>query len=127
MYQSKVYATATGRDLHHDGPLTQLAIAAFEKPEAFIAGRLFPMVPVGKQSDRYFIIEKDAFLRVPQTLRAPGTSPRRVGFTVTSDAYFADNHALATEMPIEDLANADTGIALRENSTRLVTGLLLLG
>lgn len=127
MYGLRTYATATGRDLHHDALLSQLGIAAFTTASAFIAGRIFPTVTVGKQSDRYPIIEKDAFLRPAQTLRAPGTPPRRVGFTVTSDAYFANNHALATEIPIEDLANADVGFALRENSTKLVTGLLALG
>jgi hypothetical protein len=44
---------------------------------------------------------------------------------VSSDSYFADNHALGAEIPLEDLANADNAIRLRESNTMMIgTGLL---
>lgn len=120
---------ATGAALHHDRPLAQLAIAAFStQDENFIGDRLFPAVQgLGKQSDRYFKFDPDAWLRAEETIRAPRTKAREVNWTVSSDSYFADNHALSTSIPLEDLANADQALMLRENAAKLVTGLLRLG
>ena len=111
----------SGPNAHVDVPLSNLAIAAFsDGDDEFIADQLFPVVQVAKQSDKFFIIEKSAFLRSDETLRAPKAKARRIEFTVNSDSYFADNHALAEENALEDLANADFAIQLRENSARLV-------
>ncbi|MBI4185309.1 MAG: hypothetical protein HY521_15055 [Proteobacteria bacterium] len=114
-------ATPSGADAHFDVALSNLAVAAFSDGSAeFVADQLFPAVPVAHQSDRYFVIEKGAFLSVPATLRAPKTRAARVEFEVSSDSYFAHNYALAAENALEDLANADIAIRLRENATRLV-------
>lgn len=115
--------TASGKDIHFDVPLSNLAVSAFDDgSESGIAELLMPMVPVGNQSDKYYIIEKGAFLRIPNTLRAPRTAARRVEFNVSSDSYYAHNYALAGENAMEDLANADLAVQLRQNTTRLVVG-----
>lgn len=117
--------TASGRDVHHDTPLARLAIKAFEGAPGFAAQRLFPVVNVSKQSDRYYIIEKDAWTRRENARRAPGTPANRIEFSVSSNGYFADNYALAHEIPIEDLANSDDAIQLRQSAVNnLVESLL---
>jgi hypothetical protein len=113
--------TAVGRDAHLDTPLTNVAIKAFEGAEGYVGQALFPAVPVGKQSDKYYVIDKDSWITVPKAFRAPKTSPRRIEWKVSSDSYFADNFALAGEMAKEDLGNADAAIRLRENTTMVVT------
>jgi len=125
MYKNYAVATPVGHDAHHDALLTNLAIAAFAGAEGFIAQSVFPSVPVGKESDRYFIIDPDSWLLVPDTRRARKTRPNRVEFKVSSDAYFADNYALAGENALEDLANADMALQLRENTVSVVTDGLL--
>ena len=113
--------SATGPDLHIDVPLSNLAVMAFSTGvEDFIAMDVFPTQSVGKQSDKYFTITKDAFLRVPDTKRAPGTAANRVMFDVSSDSYFAQNFALANEIPLEDISNSDKPVRLRENASLLV-------
>jgi hypothetical protein len=89
-----------------------------------IGDQVFPAVSVSKQSDRYPILDKSNFLRNYNdiALRAPKTEARRIEFRVSSDAYFADNYALAIEIALEDLANADLSFMLRENATNLVVG-----
>lgn len=126
MFRKATYATVSGGDAHHDVLLSNLAVSAFDTGvDGLIGNKLFPRVPVGKQSDRYAIINKGAFLRVPNTRRAPRTQANRVEFTASSDRYFADNFALAGEIPLEDLNNADIAFQLRENTTSLVIGDLL--
>ena len=115
----------TGRAIHIDTPLSNLAIKAFQGSGNFIAQMLFPIVPVGKQSDKYYTIDKDSWLLMPNTRRAPKTSPRRIEFKVSSDSFYADNYALAGENSLEDLDNADNAVQLRQNTVNVVTDGLL--
>ena len=118
--------TPTGGDAHFDVPLGNMAVAAFAAGvDDLIGSDIFPAVPVGKETDKYYIIDKDAFLRDDDALRAPKTQARRVEFEVSSDSYRALNYALANEEPMENLANADNPIRLRGNSVTLVTNKLL--
>ena len=115
----------TARDVHVDVPLSNIAVEAFETGD-FIGTQLFPVVDVRKQSDMYYTITKNSWLRVPSTtLRAPKTAPGRVEFEVSSNAYYAANYALASENAHEVIANEDDPIQLRARTTRfLVDGLM---
>lgn len=115
---------ATGRSLHIDTPLSNLAVKAFDSGMGFIADQVFPVVGVGKQSNIYYTISKEAFLRQHDTKRAPKTKANVIEFDVSSGKYFCDNYALGTETALEDLDNADNAIQLRENNNSLIlTGL----
>ena len=117
---------ATGRDLHIDTPLSNLAFRKWgSQTSRFIAGQVFPPIKVNKQSDKYYIVEKDAFLRVYDTKRAPKTKANRVEFGVSSESYYAENFALAGDNSLEDLSNADNALMLRENTTGVVLDGLL--
>lgn len=123
--QSALAAQLTTRDVHIDVPLSNIALEAF-RDGSFVAPALFPVVPVGKQSDGYYVLNKGDWLRNPtSTLRAPKTSPRRVEFSVSTDTYFATNYALAGENAFETLANADNPIALRQRTVRKVVADLM--
>ena len=112
------------RDVHIDAPLSNIAVEAFDSGD-FVGPQLFPVVDVRKQSDRYYTITRATWLRTPSsTLRSPKTSPQRIEFDVSSDAYFADNYALAAENALETLANADDPIQLRARSTRFLVDAL---
>ena len=116
------YAIAGDNNVHMDVPLSMLAVAAFSDGSTeFVADQLFPSVGVGKRSDKYYILDKGAFFRIPDALRAPKTKARTVQFDVSSDAYYCHNYALGAENALEDLANEDPAIRLRENSTNLIT------
>ena len=40
------------RDVHIDGPLSNISTAYMQEQTDFVAGRVFPVVPVEKQSDK---------------------------------------------------------------------------
>ena len=115
---------AMGRDVHIDGPMSDLVVNY--RPEGSIVDRIFPIVPVGKQSDLYYEFAQADILRVPDTTRAPLTAAKRVGFAVSSQTYFAKNYALATGIAIEDQVNADAALRLRESKSKFLTDLLTL-
>lgn len=106
----------TGRDVHIDVPLSNVAIAY--RPEGFIADQLFPIVPVPKQSDGYYIWSLADVYRVEDDLRAPGTEANKVEFTVSSATFFCINRALKHTLPYEDIKNADAGFIFTERSAR---------
>lgn len=116
--------SAPARQIHIDVPLSNLSVAFV--PSNFIADDIYPVVPVGKRSDKYFIFDKGAWFRVPNTRRAPNTAPRKVEFSVSSDSYFSDNFALEEDIPWEDLTNADPGIDPRQTTAEHLTSLLKL-
>lgn len=117
---------ATGRDLHIDNYLSQVAIN--HRPSGFIADMVFPVVPVTKQSDKYPVYSRANRLRRIETLRAPGTMANRVRQTVGSGTFFAENYALAYPVTIEDKANTDAALYsnLVEGGTRHIKDLLSL-
>ena len=62
---------------HIDVPMSNMAVKAFQGAGDFIGEHVFPVIPVEKQSDGYYVIDKDSWLRVPDTSRR--SEERRVG------------------------------------------------
>ena len=115
----------SARDVHIDVPLSNIAVEAFNTGD-FIGAQLFPTVDVNKQSDKYYTITKNTWLRIPTTdIRAPKQSPQRVEFDVSSDSYTVHNHVLASENAFEVLANADNAIQLRARTVRFLVDMLM--
>jgi len=96
---------ATSKDLHVDKVLTEFAQGY--TPEGNIAGMLFPMVTVDKQTDIYLEADRGRILRRQDTKRSPGTEARRVERSFGSATYHCVNYALKDMVTIEDKANTD--------------------
>lgn len=96
---------ATGKDLHIDVNLTNVAINY--QPYGMIADLVAPMVSVGKQSDYFPVWDQADAFRVEDDKRAPGTEAHVITQRVSSDTYFADNYALKTKLTLEDRENMD--------------------
>src|SRR3990167_4528833 len=120
--QVKTYAGATGADLHIAQPLSNISIAY--RPQGLIAREVYPLVQVTKQSDAYYVWDRDEWLRGLKTQRAKGTEPKKVNLKVSSATFYCLNYALMAEIPFEDISNADAGINMRESaSARIVDGI----
>lgn len=114
----------TMRDIHIDGPLSNIIVAY--RPAQSIVDKIFPMVPVAKESDLYYKFEQADLWRVPDTVRARLTAAKMADFNVSSDNYHARNYALATGVAVEDAVNADDVLRLRENKALFIKDLLQL-
>jgi len=107
---------ATGRDIHVDVPLTNVAIAY--RPEGMIADLIAPIVSVPKQSGTYWeFLAADAF-RTQQDLRSPGALPNLLTKDISSGTFFAKNYALRDVIPYEDIENADAGTVITARNMR---------
>jgi len=114
----RAYAGATGRDLHIDVPLTNISIAY--DPPALIAPLIYPIIPVEKETNVYYVWNKAEAMRVHNAVRARATEANRINFDVSSDGYVIKNYALAIDIPYEDLENADASLSIRESAARRV-------
>jgi len=112
--------------VHLDAALSNVSVAY--RNAAFIADRLAPPVAVRKQSDRYFVLDpgRDRF-RTADDLRAPGTEAREVDFSLSSDSYFCDDHALESTIPDEERENADPPLAPAIDRVEFLTERIELG
>lgn len=67
-------------DVHVNRPLTNISIAYIQEQTQFVADKVFPLVPVQKQSDRYFQYLKEDWFRSDAEERAPGTETAGSGW-----------------------------------------------
>lgn len=102
--------------VHVDGPLTNMSVAYMQKTEEFIASKIFPIIPVEKASDQFFVFPKDAWFRDDAKPRAVGTKAASSGYEVETDNYSCEE--FAHRHPIYDRvkANADSPINLEKNA-----------
>lgn len=117
---------ATGRDLHIDQNLTQVALAY--RPTGMIADLIAPIVIVDKETNVYPVFNQGEALAIHSTLRARNTQAQRITRSVSSGNYACKNYALAYDQPIEDRANMDAAYAYQLDvgaTTAVVDGLML--
>lgn len=117
----------TRSDVHVNKPLTMLSIAYIQRAEDFIASKVFPNVPVEKQSDRYFSYLKSFWFKTQSQRRAPGTESAGSGFAIDNTPnYFADVWAVHKDVDDQVRTNADTPLSMDRDATLFVTQQQLL-
>lgn len=117
----------TRSDVHVNRPLTMISIAYIQKAADFIADKVFPIVPVMKQGDRYFVYTQDYWFRTAAQKRAPATESAGSGFNVNNTpTYFCDVWAVHMDVDDQTRTNADTPIDMDRDATMFATQQLLL-
>lgn len=116
----------TARAVHVDQPLTNISIAYLQSADRFVAGRVFPNLPVGKQSDLYYLFDRGFFNRDEAKKRAPGTEAAKIGFELETASYFADVWAAKHVIPDQIAANADAVLNLERSAAELVAHKMLI-
>jgi hypothetical protein len=117
----------TRSSVHVNRPLTNISIAYIQNSNDFIADKVFPIVPVAKQSDRYFTYTKDYWFRTGAEKRAPGAESAGSGFEVdNTPSYFADVFAFHKDVDDQTRTNADDPLNMDRDATLFVTQNLLL-
>jgi hypothetical protein len=114
----------THQQVHIDVALTNISIAY--NPGTFIAEQVFPAVPVGKISNRYFIYTKADWLRREADVRAPGTRAARGDYGLSTGQYVCVERAIAKGVPDEIADNADSPLQPDADAARWVTNQLML-
>lgn len=112
-------------EVHIDVALSNFALGYH--PQGMIADQIFPVIPVKKESDKYYTWDKGEAFRVPDnTKRADGSRSKTVSFTVTSTGYSSDEYALNVEITDRQRDNADSVINLEKAKVRRLKDLIML-
>jgi hypothetical protein len=114
-------STPTLNQVHTDEVLTNISVAYFQNQTNFVADKVFPIVPVQKQSDLYRTFNREDFNRVEAKILGPGAPTPVGGFGVSSDTYYCHVYAIGADLHKQVEANADAVLRLRQNTTRYVT------
>lgn len=115
-------------DVHYDRPLANVAINYIQERDRFIADKVFPYVPVQKQSDMYYAFDKDDWLRDEAELRAPGAESAGGGYRVdaSGNVYSCNVYAYHKDVADQIRDNSDNPLQPDKDATKFVTQKLLI-
>lgn len=111
-------------NVHVDQPLTNLALQY--KNLAFIADQVFPVVPVVKESDKYYVFGQEELIE-KETRRAVGAEANEVDWDVTTATYSAEEYALRKLVPDRIVNNSDKAVRPRITTTNKLMKWIMLG
>lgn len=113
--------------VHIDRALTNLSIAYMN--DTFVADMVFPPLPVQKDSDKYFVYDREAFLRGSgfdalgklKSLRRPRTEAVEDEYTLSNNPYFCEEYARRQLVTDKEQVMADAPLQPRMDATNVVT------
>ena len=113
--------------VHIDTPLSNLTLAYVQDQTNFIADKVFPVLGVPKQSDKFYIYDRANMNRTGDVKKlAPRTEVNRIGMSISNSSYFADVYGLGMDFDIQTMANEDAMLDMRAaGAETLVTRMLI--
>jgi len=111
--------------VHVDAILTNASIAYIQSADNFIATKVFPIVPVDKQSNLYFKYTKEDWFRDDARLRADGSEAATSGYGLTTDNYYADVYAVKKAVGDQTMANFDNPLDPMRDAAKFTAQLIL--
>lgn len=116
----------TASEVHLDQLLTNIGVAYIQSQDHFIATKVFPVVPVDKQSDKYRTWTKNDWFRDEAEVRKAGAESVGSGYSVSDTAYYCDKYAIHKDVDDDTRRNADPVHDLDREATEFVTQRMLL-
>ncbi len=118
--------------IHIDQALTNVSV--MYQNMAYVAEDVLPIVPVPKRSDKYFVYDKASFLSGtgldaqgrPKSLRAPGAEAAEVDYTLSTQAYYAEEYAKRGIVTDAEVAYSDVPLQPETDQTLQLTEQLLI-
>jgi len=95
-------------DIHVDTPLTNMSVAYMQGEEVMVANKVFPIVPVKKQSDLYFTYSRADMLRNEAAVRQYGAESKGGGYDVSTDPYYCNIYAFHKDVYPTERVNSDS-------------------
>lgn len=117
----------TLQQAHIDRALTNMSVAYIQDEQNFVAAKVFPQIPVKKQSDVYFIYNKGDFFRDEARVRGAGTQSVGGEYGIEAgDPYYCKLHAFHKDVTEQDRTNYDEPLDADADATDFVTQKMLI-
>jgi hypothetical protein len=114
-------AQPTQTGVHLDAILTNISVAYIQMQTNFIAGDVFPTVPVTKQTDKYYTYTKNDWFRDEMQIRPDATESAGSGYGLSTAAYSCDVWALHKDIGDQTRANTDNPLNPDRDATQWLT------
>lgn len=115
------------QDAHIDRALTNISVGYLQDASAFIADRVFPIVPVKRQSDVFYVYNKGDFMRDEAALRGAGTESAGGDYGVeASTPYYCRKHAFHKDITEEERVNYDQPLDADMDATDFISQKMLI-
>lgn len=114
-------------DAHIDRALTNVSVAYLQDASAFIADKVFPIVPVKRQSDVFYVYDKGDFMRDEAQVRGAATESAGGDYGVeAASPYYCKKHAFHKDVTPEERANYDEPLDADTDATEFVSQKMLI-
>ena len=111
----------TAGDVHVNVPLTNISVAYAQEAMGFVAGRVFPEIPVMHKSNTYYHYPRGWWNRIEMKDRGPATESAGAGYEVSTDTYLCKRKALHHDIDDERRANSDSVLGPDRSATQFLT------
>lgn len=117
----------TPQMVHINQVLTDLSVGYIQDAGDFVADKVFPNIPVDKQSNLFTIYPKGQWFRSDAKVRGPGEESAGSGYPITQDQYLCVVKALHKDIDKQTRSNEDPPIDSDADATLFLTQQMLLG
>lgn len=111
---------------HIDRALTNMSVAYMQDESAYIADKVFPIVPVKRQSDVFYIYNTGDFLRDEAQVRGRTAESAGGDYDLETDVYHCKKHAFHKDVAPEDRINYDEPLDADKDAQIYVTQKMLI-
>lgn len=116
----------TNSDLNISYTLTNMAIGFKQESDRFVAGKVFPELPVPKHKGSYYVWNKDDLFRDEAEIAAAGTPAPLQDIRLSSDTFNCKVYHLGGLVSEEDMADEDEAVSKEVTHTEAIVTKLLI-
>ena len=115
------------QNAHIDRAMTNISVAYLQDASNFVADKVFPIVPVKRQSDVFYKYNKGDFMRDEAKLRGAASESAGGDYGVeASEPYYCRKHAFHKDVTPEERANYDDPLNADIDATDFVSQKMLI-
>lgn len=115
------------QDAHIDRALTNMSVAYMQDAAAFIADKVFPIMPVKRQSDVFYQYSKADFMRDEAKVRGAGTESAGGDYGVEAQApYYCRKHSFHKDVTEEERSNYDEPLDADRDANDFISQKMLI-
>lgn len=113
-------------DLHVNAALTNVAISWMQDSKRFAAGRTFPVVPVQKQSDLYYVWEEGDFFRDEAREQGGNTPAPEINLRESTEQYHCKVIHVGGKVTELDAINQDKAVKKEQAIARAIAQRMMI-
>lgn len=114
------------QDAHIDRALTNMSVAYMQDASNYIADKVFPIVPVKRQADLYYIYNTGDFLRDEAQARGAISESAGGDYDLSTDTYYCKKYAFHKDVSPEERVNYDEPLDADKDAQIFVSQKMLI-